>query len=378
MNESSPRSVGAGAARSLKGEAMRIIIGGDVSVKDCYKQFAECRGKELFYDVAELFGSADRVMINLECAVTEGNTPIKKIGPNLKAPLNTVKTLKNVGVTDVCLSNNHIFDFGRAGIADTVAQLEKHGIGYTGFGKNEHDSRKNMIITDGKTKVAIIAVCEHEYSYALENRMGARPYDPYDTNDDIAEAKKNADRVVVIYHGGKEGCRYPSPRLLKACRSMIKHGADIVLCQHSHCIGCYEEYGGGHILYGQGNFHFICKEYENIEDNGYMWNTGLLADINIDGGLDFRLIPCTVDGLGVRLANESEKKQILSELAERSLTLENGEWYSNWRRFALSQERYRIITDELYEEMAHLLDCEAHLDAMREVYKTLNYTNELD
>ena len=33
-------------------------------------------------------------------------------------------------------------------------------------------------------------------------------------------------------------------------------GADVVLCQHSHCIGCYEQYEGAHILYGQGNFHF--------------------------------------------------------------------------------------------------------------------------
>ncbi len=358
---------------------MKIIIGGDVSIKkDCEELFARGKGQELFGNVTDVFKCADRVLVNLECAVTDKDTPIKKIGPNLKAPLNTIKTLKEVGVTDCCLSNNHIFDYGRAGIKDTIEQLEKHGISYTGFGENEQAARKNLIITDGKIKVSVIAVCEHEYSYALKNRMGARAYDPYDTNDDILEAKRSSDYVIVLYHGGKEECRYPSPRLLKACRSMIKHGADVVLCQHSHCIGCHEEFMGGHILYGQGNFHFICKEYENPQDGGYMWNTGLLAQIDIDNGLSLKLIPCVVDGLGIRLANREEEDKLLSELEERNKALKDGSWYEHWRAFALSQERYKIVPDELREEVAHLLDCEAHTDACREIYQTYNLTNELE
>ncbi len=357
---------------------MKIVIGGDVSIKDCYEQFASCRGEDLFNDVIDVFRDADRVLVNLECAVTECDTPIKKIGPNLKAPLNTIQTLKSVGVTDCGLSNNHIFDFGKQGIADTLDQLEKQGIGYTGFGENSQDARKNMIMTDGKSRVAIIAVCEHEYSYALENRMGAREYDPYDTIDDIEEAKKGADYVIVIYHGGKEDCRYPSPRLLKACRSMIKHGADVVLCQHSHAIGCYEQYMDGHILYGQGNFHFVCKEYEDPKDSGQMWNTGLLAKIEIENSLKLEFIPCVVDGMGIRLAKGEEREKLLFELNERSQSIQDGSWYSHWRELALSQERYKIVPEALREKIAHFLDCEAHNDVCREIYKTYNSTNELE
>ncbi len=358
---------------------MKIAIAGDVSIKqDCEQLFAECKGKELFNDVEGVFKSCDRVIVNLECAVTEKDTPIKKIGPNLKAPLNTVKTLKEVGVTDCGISNNHIFDYGKPGVIDTIEQLNKYGINYTGFGDNELDARKNLIITDGKIKIAIIAVCEHEYSYALPNRMGARAYDPYDTNDDIAEAKKTADYVIVTYHGGKEECRYPSPRLVKACRSMIKHGADVVLCQHSHCIGCYEDFMGGHILYGQGNFHFVCKKYEAKEDNGYMWNTGLLAVLDIDNGIKVNYLPVIVDGQGIRLANKEEATKLFSELEERNKTLKDGSWYDRFREFALSLPRYRFVPEELHEKVAHFIDCEAHSDVMREVYQTLNLTNELD
>ena len=105
-------------------------------------------------------------------------------------------------------------------------------------------------------------MCEHEYSYALKDRMGTNPYSPFDTMRDIKKAKENADYVVVIYHGGKEISRYPSPRLLEHCREMVLSGASVVLTQHSHCIGCYEEYEGGHILYGQGNLNYfspICQ-----------------------------------------------------------------------------------------------------------------------
>ena len=357
---------------------MRITIGGDVSIKDCEKQFNDCKSKELFNDVIDAFKGSDRVIINLECAITDKNTPIKKIGPNLKAPLNTALVLKDIGVTDCALSNNHIFDYGRAGIEDTLDALNKYGINYTGFGNNEENSRKNLILSDGKIKVAVIAVCEHEYSYALKNRMGARAYDPYDTNDDISEAKRENDYVIVLYHGGKEDCRYPSPRLLKACRSMARHGADVVLCQHSHCIGCYEKFMGGHILYGQGNFHFICKDYEDTEDGGYMWNTGLLAQIDIDKELCIKFIPCTVDGQGIRLANKDEADKLLKELEARSASLNDGSWYEKWRELALEQERYYIIPSELYEEIAHYFDCESHTDVCKEIYKTYNFSNEID
>ena len=68
---------------------------------------------------------------------------------------------------------------------------------------------KNLIIEKNGEKICFITVCEHEYSYALDDRMGCRPYDEYDTMEDIRNARKDNDRVIVIYHGGKEHCRYP-------------------------------------------------------------------------------------------------------------------------------------------------------------------------
>ena len=121
-------------------------------------------------------------------------------------------------------------------------------------------------------------VTEHEYSYALPDRCGCNPYDPYLTMYDIREAKKNADYVAVIYHGGKEYCRYPSPRVRKLSHAMVQNGANVVLIQHTHCIGCYEEFEGSHIVYGQGNLHFV-SERERYP----MWYQSLLVEVDFVG-----------------------------------------------------------------------------------------------
>ncbi len=358
---------------------MKLIFCGDISMnkKETEALFAQQNAQALFNDICGEYAKADRVIVNLECAVTDKDTPIKKLGPNLKAPFGTVETLKKAGVTDCALSNNHIFDFGKPGLEDTIAELEKNGVSYTGIGENVQDARKDMIIEKDGKKVAIINVCDHEYSYALEDRVGAREFDPFETADDIAEAKKHADYVILVYHGGKEHCRYPSTRQVKMCRSMVRRGADVVLCQHTHCVGCYEEFEGGHILYGQGNFHFVWEGNASEE-----WNEGLMVAVDLTDGCKVELIPTLVDGAGIRLANEEEKKKTLDGIKERSKTLVDGSYKKYFAEFCRDPKLayYRFVEKALpereLERFAHYLDCEAHYDVWKELYKTYNYTNE--
>lgn len=357
---------------------MRISIGGDISIHGSEiveKLFSEQDARSLFQDVPQTWEESDYVLVNLECAITDKDAKIKKFGPNLKAPYGTAEVLKKIGVTHCCLSNNHIFDFGKVGVKDTIAELDKNQIGYTGYGQDEQTARRNLYIEKDGQRICVICVCEHEYSYALPNREGARAYDPYDTNDDIVEAKKNADFVVVIYHGGKEECQYPSPRLLKACRSMIKHGADVVLCQHSHCIGCYENYHGGHILYGQGNFHFV---YDAMMGKP-TWKEGLLVHLNFTDKCTIEFVPTMIEEKGIRLANADEKKRILDKLKERSASIQDGSWQENWAKICETFNRYkRIVSEETIDTFSHFLDCEAHLDVCKQIYKTWNWTNEME
>lgn len=338
---------------------------------------------DLFTDTISLFNGNDINFVNLECAVTDCDKPIKKFGPPLKTGIKTAETLKKLGVNYCGLSNNHVFDFGIRGANDTLAALTEAGIRYTGFGASYADSRKNLVIEKDGERVCIIAVCEHEYSYALEDRMGCRGYDEYDTQEDIRSAKKENDRVIVIYHGGKEHCRYPSPRLRKLCRAMAKNGADVVLCQHSHCVGCYEEYQGTHILYGQGNFHFVGLEGTPVPET---WNGSLAAKYNTKDNL-IEFVPLmNYNDCGIALAKGEFKEKLMSGFEKRNAELKNGEWKKGWHEFCLSVREvytnvvktagHSVPAESAYDLFGHFLDCEAHTDVWRELFPTYNQTNE--
>ena len=360
---------------------MKLLLLGDVCSTPVNRALFEAEDvPALFTDTLSLFEGNDAVMVNLECAITDSDHAIPKFGPNLKSPLSTARVLKKVGVTHCGLSNNHIFDFGIPGVTETMRELDAVGIAYTGFGKNLADSRKNMILEQNGERIAVVAVCEHEYSYALENRMGSRPFDEIETLEDIRAAKAEADRVIVMYHGGKEYCQYPSPRLVKVCRGMARAGADVILCQHTHCIGCYEEYQGCHILYGQGNFHFLLEKVPEI------WNS-LLAVHYDTKAHTVEFTPIVNQAPAITLAKGAEKEALLSAFAARNQQLKNGEWKQGWHEFCLSyKEKYRSALQNVEKEdsterqnalFGHYLDCEAHTDVWRELYPTYNQTNEL-
>ncbi|WP_371315358.1 CapA family protein, partial [uncultured Duncaniella sp.] len=54
---------------------------------------------------------------------------------------------------------------------------------------------------------------------------------------------------------------------------MVDCGADLISCQHSHCIGTIEQYNGSTIVYGQGNSVFGYRDGDNS------WNRGLLLQV---------------------------------------------------------------------------------------------------
>ena len=357
---------------------MKLLIGGDVVPTASNEQyFIDGDAKTLFGKTCALAKAADRVIINLECALTDSENKIIKFGPNIKATPATVNALKNFGVTDAMLSNNHTFDFGIEGLLDTMKALKSAGINYAGIGENDLDSRKPYIIEKDGEKVGIINVCEHEYSYALPDRIGTNPFDPFLTMKDIRDLKKRVDYLIVIYHGGKEHCRYPSPRLVNLCREAVDCGADLVLTQHSHCIGCYENYNGGHIVHGQGNF---CFYYDSVSKD---WFTGLLVGIDTKnkGKIDF--YPFTIDKMGVELAEGKDYDDIMAGFKARSEELKNGKWKDGWHEFCESVkaqyfEAFCNASEEAHEMFSHYLDCEAHTDVWKELFPTLNKTNEKD
>lgn len=206
--------------------------------------------------------------------------------------------------------------------------MEEHGIDYVGAGFNLTDAAKPSILKMDGIRLGVYACAEHEFTIATEHRPGANPFDPLESLDHIQELKSKCDHLVVLYHGGKEHYRYPSPYLRKVCRKMVEKGASLVICQHSHCIGCFEEFEGAIIVYGQGNFLF------DNSDSEY-WQTSLLIKVDFRYGLDIEYIPIIKNKNVVRLATDEKAKEILKAFHKRSTEiLQEGFIEKEYQKFA--------------------------------------------
>ena len=353
---------------------MKLILCGDLCPTGLTRPYFDAGDlTALMGDALSVIRGGDFAVVNLECALTDGGHAIRKLGALQKGRPADAAVTAAAGFTHVGLSNNHTLDYGVAGMRDTVRAVQDAGMVPFGFGENDRDSRRTLYLEKDGLRVGIVAVCEHEYTYALRDQFGANPFDPFDTMEDIAEAKANADRVVVMYHGGKEQCEYPSPRLRKACRAMVRAGADVVLTQHSHCIGSRECYRGGEILYGQGNFLFL-EDLDNPQ-----WRSGLIAELDLGETVCVQYHPVVVTETGIRLAGGAEKETLLTELSRRSAVLQNEDaWLAEWDKFCRTMSYYVDAVSLAFRDVPegercrqvfpHYLDCEAHTDVWRTIF----------
>ncbi len=279
--------------------------------------------------------NADFRIYNLETPLTDTEAPIAKCGPNLITPTRTLPGIKAFEPSLLALANNHILDEGAQGLYSTMRLLDEWKIPYVGAGESLSEAQRPYIIeADGK-KIGIYNCAEHEFTIAEENRPGANPFDLLESPDHIAVLKAECDFVVVLYHGGKEHYRYPSPYLQRVCRKIADKGADLIVCQHSHCVGCMEKYNGSVIVYGQGNFLFDHSESE-------FWQTSLLVRAEFNEKVKVSFVPLRKCGNTVRMADGAEAKNILSGFAERSREiLQPGRVAQRYREFCMAnKDRY--------------------------------------
>ena len=292
---------------------MKIIIGGDlVPTESNYDLFEKGEvetllGKELL----NIWRDSDIRIFNLEVPLTDERNPIEKCGPNLISPTRTATGIKALEASLISLANNHILDQGVKGLSSTRNVLSQIGIPYVGVGDNLAKAAEPYIIEKDGKRLGIYSCAEHEFSIATESAAGANPFDPLESLDHIISLKNQCDFVIVLYHGGKEHYRYPSPYLQKVCRKMVEKGADLVITQHSHCVGCQEQYKGSTIVYGQGNFIFDHSESE-------FWKTSILVKVNLENPTSIDYVPVVKEAEKVRLANRSKANEILYKFQKRS------------------------------------------------------------
>ncbi len=218
-------------------------------------------GADLLKEVTPILSAADIAFGNLEGPLTDGGASSKcRPGSTrcfaFRMPTRYGKHLKEAGFDVLSLANNHAGDFGDKGRMDTRATLDTLGIKHAGSDRGQYST--TIANVKGK-RVAFIGFAHNMITPNVNDLTSARQL--------VAAADKQADLVVVSFHGGAEGTgsqNVPQRTEMFAgesrgnlpmfSRTVIDAGADLVLGHGPHVMRGMEIYKDRLIAYSLGNF----------------------------------------------------------------------------------------------------------------------------
>ncbi len=225
-----------------------MIVTGDIIPARGVAYFAAVRHDYLwpFRPTADYIKNADITYVNLEAPLFAGCPVSPASSFTFCGDPRFVDGLTLMGAKVANLANNHLTNYGAAGVASTDQLLNQHGI-----------------LTSGLGPVAVIDVRGLKFGFIGFNGVG-RAIDRTALQQGIARARQQADVVVVQFHWGKEYERQPmadrgvpTPDDPVAIGHLaIDWGADIVIGNHPHWYQGIEVYHGKLITYAHGNFIF--------------------------------------------------------------------------------------------------------------------------
>jgi poly-gamma-glutamate synthesis protein (capsule biosynthesis protein) len=224
-------------------------------------------------------------MINLETSVTESDDYWRGKGIHYRmSPLN-VPCLAAARI-DVCsLANNHVLDWGYAGLAETLETLREAQIDTVGAGRDLLEAEAPAVLDiEGKGRVIVFAYGLPTSGIpdrwrATEARPGVNLLQSLSDEtvrqleQNIEQVERPGDIVVVSIHWGSNwGYDIPSEQVEFAHKLIDSAGVDVIHGHSSHHVRGIEVYRDRLVLYGCGD---LINDYEGI--SGYEWYRGDLA-----------------------------------------------------------------------------------------------------
>jgi poly-gamma-glutamate capsule biosynthesis protein CapA/YwtB (metallophosphatase superfamily) len=248
-----------------------------------------------FGPIAGVLRAADFTAVNLETAVTSRGTPQPKTYHFRTVPA-AFTALRDAGVDLVTMANNHVLDYGQAGLADTLAAAKAARFPYVGIGADAAAAWAPYVTTINGTRIAVIGVsqvAELASSWvATPSRPGeANAIDLGRTLAAVRSARRLAPTVIVFMHWGTEGTACPDGNQLSLARKLAAAGASIIIGAHAHMLQGSGWLGRTFVAYGMGNFLWW--------ENSYSTATGVLElTLHPHAPLTARFIPAVVSATG--------------------------------------------------------------------------------
>ncbi len=283
-------------------ESSNILIVGDVMMGRNVELLMDKNGDNYpFVFVSELLQSVDTVVANLEGPIHNNHvrTPSQSVKFDFHPRMAVVLAQNNIKI--VSLANNHTFDFGAGGYAETAAYLRSAKVEYFGhpFAYGTEDILRTTIKGKKFTLVGFnITNPNFEYKKAL---------------DFVATIPRASDEFFVAFnHGGTEYELVSHKNQQDFYRGLVDAGIDVVIGAHPHVTQEIEIYNGKAIFYSLGNFIFDQYWSKDVEQ-GYAIKLTF-----VDNKPHYEIIPIQSTRSQPKLMEGEQKELFLKVLAERS------------------------------------------------------------
>jgi len=226
----------------------------------------------------------DGRVVNLETSVTRSDDYMPK-GINYRVSPDNAECLAAAAIDCCVLANNHVLDWGRAGLSETLATLARLGIKTAGAGRNRDEAAAPALLDfRRKARVLVFSVAFPSSGVPLSwvaagespgvNVLGDLSLAGVASiAEQIACLRQPGDVMVVSIHWGANWGYEVSDAEQRFAHALIDHaGASIVHGHSSHHAKGIEVYRDRLIFYGCGDF---LNDYEGIR--GYEEYRGDLA-----------------------------------------------------------------------------------------------------
>ena len=304
-------------------ETVSLLFAGDLFLTDLLQDKYRQKGIEAAAsaELLDVTKDADIFMLNQEFPFgTTGEAAEDKQYTFRIAP-SYVSVLNELGADIVTLANNHMLDFGRGPLTETLELLDREGISHVGAGENLEEAKRLQTFREGDKTIGILGATRviPEYSWTASSHSSGlfSTYDPTLLLEEIKKAKESCDFVVVYVHWGIEKSTEPEEYQRTLAHQYIDAGADAVIGAHPHVLQGVEYYSGKPVFYSLGNFIFSNSSYQTM----------LVRLLLQEEGIAIEAVPCVSEANQMRLL-EPEKRQDfyreLEALSENAAVDEDG------------------------------------------------------
>jgi poly-gamma-glutamate capsule biosynthesis protein CapA/YwtB (metallophosphatase superfamily) len=303
---------------------VRLVVGGDVMLGRMVKQAILRYGPEYPLEpVAGLMRQADLTLVNLECALTSSSTPWQGAPKAFYfgAPPSAIQTLTHAGVDMVSLANNHVLDFGVAGLRETIRALRRDGIRFAGAGNNIDEASSASIIACGPIRFGMAAFCDHQADFAAQRDRAGMAYIDLDDECSAVAALQKAlaslqhaavDWPILSLHWGPNMVLRPTMKFRRLAHAAIKMGWKILFGHSAHVFQGIEIHDGCPIMYAAGDLvddYYVDPEFKN--DHQLLFE----LELTRSGLRRISLHPVFIEACQARFASEEQCDTIANRMA---------------------------------------------------------------